>query len=250
MSITRAQIIQRSRDRLDNDGTERLTDARLYRAFNDVQRDWADDTKCLSAQVAVDLTSGQQSYDLSAPQDPLDPDLATPNLLQIRRVRILLGSQRRDLEPVSFDRLPESYEIYNGLPCLWAARGTSTLYVWPTPASTIANGLLIDSFNLPADLAEDASDDAAALPFPDSHRRGLVLGMCLAMVEIGLDEPTTAARLGLLRQGYAAELQAVASREGDVSSRPVSYASAVRMDSGRAWRRGPLPYSGNGAVIW
>lgn len=216
MALTRASIIQRARTRLATEDTQVFTPARLFSAFNDAQRRWAEDVKCLSSEVAADLDANTAEYDLTT---------VAPLAFEFRKVRVLpsTGGRYQEIGFVSLEDFPEDRELVKAVPDRYSTRGMTTLVLYPIPPGDVTAGLALDCYNYPADLAEDSTADATALSFPVSHREGLTLAMMIAMVEIAWEDDSLQSRLPLLQVQYEAQKVKQIHRNAYPADQPLSY---------------------------
>lgn len=200
MSLTRADILTRAKDVLDDSGDQLLSDAKCYRAFNEAQRQWAKDTLCLSTQLSLNVVAGTGGYALSA---------ISSRVFELVRVRYreTISSWWRDLSRVNLSDLTADYTDTNrtGIPTRYALSDNATLTLWPIPSLTTAGGVSIDAVMIPADLSESA-DDTTPLSFPDTHREGLLWGLVRELCVRGANDPTLLARLEYAQGRYDEEV--------------------------------------------
>lgn len=254
-TLTRADIIQQARDLLATADTTILDATKMNRAFQRAQRQWAEDTESLSTEVQTDMVASKQLYDL---------DYLVPRCHKVRRVRILYATgstvtgqpipanPKHELRYIAFEDLPENYEIYRAFPSRWSARGTSDLYLWPKPSTTVSGGLFIDTFNYPADLPLDATGDGISLEFPNSHERGLIWAMCAKTCELDPADPLLGGRLEYFETRLIAEVGRVKGREAEPDDEAVVWASGRnRLRGASGLLRNPAPNDPDGSQgVW
>jgi hypothetical protein len=150
MSLIRADIITRARRILNYQEDEIVSAAALYEAFNYASEAWARRTKCLSQVRKISTVGNQQEYALPS------------GIVEVRSLGYLTGSQYRPFgKGEQIDALPSTWQTDYGDPIRWATRGLQRLILYPTPSGSLTNGLLLDYWYVPTDLAEVATPDTS-----------------------------------------------------------------------------------------
>lgn len=234
---------------MNAEATETLSLPRLYRAWNDFQRDHARKTRCFSGEATADLVGDDGVYNLAgmtvAGAAAGDADPFDALVYEIRRAWILpaAGGVRQEIYETPYDTLPADLTTATGTPLHYAFRGTSAITLLPTPASDVTGGLIIDGYFLPSDLAEDSSADETDLAFPDSHRDALVYGFAVRMAEIGAEDPTIAGRLPRYEAKYDELVAELAWQENFPGIGPLRMNSRPSYVLNPRLRRGVYPGS-------
>lgn len=162
---TLAQLLTRTRDRLDEDSAVRWTEAKLRRWISDGLREVARRTETLQAiSTAIPAVAGTQSY--TAPTDAL----------RIYRVEYVpTGSTTRyTLEYMDYNTIDSiggsNFASTRGTPSiflLWGFPPTLSIILYPTPS--VGGTLRIYYYRLPAALADDGTDDSDTVEIPAGY---------------------------------------------------------------------------------
>jgi hypothetical protein len=229
MALNRADITQYARDVMNNQEVQVLDVNKVYRAFNRFYRRHSREIGMLSQIYQTDLVALQQEY-------------PTPDrTYEIRRVMVVFSADSVtpiDLIYMRIDDLPPFWQAYPGFPQFWTARGISSVFLYQKPSATITNGLWIDYFYEPDDLALDPSDDDTDLGFNTIHEDALGYGLAAELVRYNLEDPNLQARLAYLEGQYQFYLGRVTESERNPDNDPVvSCSTGTYMPS----TRGRLP---------
>ena len=132
----------------------------------------------------------------------------------------MLGSLEREIPFIEYDALPIPFRDFSPAPpYVWSVRGMEKLILYPKPASTFTNALQVYGYDLPAYVTAPETD-TTVLPFPRSHREGLVRAVMLKFIESNLENPVMAARFEFAMAGYSAEAERVARMDNSPTNRP------------------------------
>lgn len=168
-----------------DDSNVQITSADIIRFVNLGQRQIFETNPSLNmTNASTNIVANQNSYNLST----------DPNFPQIRLIRSV-RYQGQMLNPVSRQQA-EQYILYNntlypaptnGIPTEWWLDDSGVLYLYPTPALAVTNGLLIHFMASP----KAATQVTDTLDIPDSHYPALLAFVMSQVFE--LDENWQAA---------------------------------------------------------
>ena len=215
MALMPSTLIAEARERLNHASATVLTAAKLTNAFNAAQERWAMDTECLQRQLTFNLVAGQQEY---------PRELNFPTLYRLDRVTIrsTTGGRERPIGFVPYDEMPLHFQDDGASsPRVYSFRGEEALVLWPKPPLDVAQGIILYARVLPDVVGPDATIAAVALPFPRTHREGLVRAVCLLMCEENAEDETLAARYETALSSYTAELNRINRVAGHPGRGPI-----------------------------
>ena len=199
-------LVAEARARLNHASTTVITEDKLTAAFNAALERWAMDTLSLERVLLIDIVAGQASY---------SRDTLFPTLIQIRQVTVkdAAGSQERLLPYAPEDEFPLPSWGGGGLPRLFTLKGDDFLWLWPLPTVSLQGALALYAYVLP-DNYQSVSTNTDSLPFPQTHREGIVQALSINLCKLNLEDHTLAARLPLALDDYNRELSRIESRAG------------------------------------
>lgn len=141
----------------DESGTQ-MTDTDIYRWINSAQLEIIAQIQAVKAESTTDVVSGQDRYDLTA--------------LSIHQIESLWYDGKR-LASKTFseaERIIADSGLTTGTPQFWY-QWASVVTLWPTPESSITDGLRIYYTKMPTSV--DSPSDLLSLP--DKHFESIVL---------------------------------------------------------------------------
>lgn len=163
MTKTQAQVVADLRLRLDESTARQWLDTELRGYLNDGMRDIARRAEVLSERASQNIVAGTQEY--TAPVDTV----------KISRVEYIDSSGHSyNLTYRDFNTMDSvwwsSQTTAQGRPSLftlWGYPPTLKIILYPKPSESVANGLKVYYYRVPAPLATDGSAAATAMSVPE-----------------------------------------------------------------------------------
>lgn len=165
MTATLAQVMTRTRDRLNEASARHWTEPQLRRWINEGAADIARRTECLLAKSTINITAGARSISLAS---------LSPQPIRLHRAEYSPGStsQFYPLEYRDYSLMDDvwgtSQALTSGTPQYFTAWGffpSMTLYVYPAAAS--AGVITLYYYRLPTARSESGTDDGLTVEVPD-----------------------------------------------------------------------------------